>query len=261
MSMLDDSLLDDEGCDEGLEDDLEEEEGGEGGSNGSSSSNNNGGDNSSGGIGSSSLLGLSGLASAGKSSLLEQRKQQHQQQQRLPLEDFMRKIVFQINSTSGKEALVGFSKRNLTLFPFPSPDKVWSNLLLDFTKSFAEYQVPYNGFASNDFDLLLDILNIAMKNLESTVVSEQVFASRLLLNINELLNGTLIREKVMPVLKKVLDGLLLRLEKAGDEKGADDNKGERSSSQTAEQADDFSSTIPLRFNLCFVLAHFAQRLG
>ena len=260
MSMLDDSLLDDEGCDEGLEDDLEEEEGGEGDSNGSSS-NNNCGDNSSSGIGSSSLLGLSGLASAGKSSLLEQRKQQHQQQQRLPLEDFMRKIVFQINSTSGKEALVGFSKRNLTLFfLFPSLDKVWSNLLLDFTKSFAEYQVPYNGFASNDFDLLLDILNIAMKNLESTVVSEQVFASRLLLNINELLNGTLIREKVMPVLKKVLDGLLLRLEKAGDEKD-DDNKGERSSSQTAEQADDFSSTIPLRFNLCFVLAHFAQRLG
>lgn len=138
----------------------------------------------------------------------------------------------------------------------PSLDKVWSNLLLDFTKSFAEYQVPYNGFASNDFDLLLDILNIAMKNLESAVVSEQVFASRLLLNINELLNGQLIREKVMPVLKKVLDALLLQPPMS---EGSSSSATETMHSQ--EEEEDASLTISLRFNLCFVLAHFAQRLG
>lgn len=138
----------------------------------------------------------------------------------------------------------------------PSLDKVWSNLLLDFTKSFAEYQVPYNGFASNDFDLLLDILNIAMKNLESAVVSEQVFASRLLLNINELLNGQLIREKVMPVLKKVLDALLLQPSMS---EGSSSSATETMHSQ--EEEEDASLTISLRFNLCFVLAHFAQRLG
>lgn len=141
-------------------------------------------------------------------------------------------------------------------FFLSQPDKVWSNLLLDFTKSFAEYQVPYNGFASNDFDLLLDILNIAMKNLESTVVSEQVFASRLLLNINELLNGQLIREKVMPVIKKVLDALLLQpMSSDGSSSSANFEMNQE------EEEEDASSTISLRFNLCFVLAHFAQRLG
>lgn len=149
-------------------------------------------------------------------------------------------------------------------FP-PVSDKVWSNLLLDFTKSFAEYQVPYNGFASNDFDLLLDILNIAMKNLESSVVSEQVFASRLLLNINELLNGQLIREKVMPVLKKVLDALLLQPPPTSFSalQGSTSSSAVHHHPQeevVEEEDENASSTISLRFNLCFVLAHFAQRL-
>jgi len=105
--------------------------------------------------------------------------------------------------------------------------------------------VPYNGFASNDYDLLLDILNIAMKNLESDQVDRRIFASRLLLNINELLNGQLIRTKVMPVLKKVLDGLLEQPTPA-------------SGAASSEASGD---SVVLRFNICFVLAHFAQRLG
>ncbi|KAI2795827.1 hypothetical protein BLOT_016467 [Blomia tropicalis] len=144
--------------------------------------------------------------------------------QRLPLEDFMRKIVFQINSTS---------------------DKVWSNLLLDFTKNFADYQVPFNGFASNDYDLLLDILNIALKSMESEQWDRRVFASRLLLNINELLNPDLIRTKVMPVLIRVLD----------------DQLDLCSTDSTNLDECNRASTTALRFNLCYVLAHFAQRLG
>lgn len=111
--------------------------------------------------------------------------------------------------------------------------------------------MPYNGFASNDFDLLLDILNIAMKNLESEQADRRVFASRLLLNINELLNGQLIRTKVMPILKRVLDGLLETPVMAPT--GANSNND-------PNQATSDDSTV-LRFNLCFVLAHFAQRLG
>ena len=128
---------------------------------------------------------------------------------------------------------------------FPPIDKVWSNLLLDFTKSLAEYQVTYKGFASNDYDLLLDILNIAMKNLESNAADRRVFASRLLLNINELLNGQLIRSKVMPVLKRVLDSLW-------------DQSPQIPNSTDSEIVSD---SVALRFNLCFVLAHFGQRLG
>lgn len=86
-------MLEDDGCtDEGLEDDLEEEEEDEGVA-------EDEGEGSREGSGESSSGSL--LAGCSKnSSLLEQ---QRKQQQRLPLEDFMRKIVFQINSTSGKK--------------------------------------------------------------------------------------------------------------------------------------------------------------
>ena len=116
---------------------------------------------------------------------------------------------------------------------------------MDFTKNFADYQVPFNGFASNDYDLLLDILNIALKSMESEQWDRRVFASRLLLNINELLNPDLIRTKVMPVLIRVLD----------------DQLDLCSTDSTNLDECNRASTTALRFNLCYVLAHFAQRLG
>lgn len=75
-SMLD-SLEDGEGCEEDGSDELEESD--EQGSSGSS------------------LMGVDG-------------QKMDKKQQRLPLEDFMRKIVFQINSTSGKSTFLLFSK-------------------------------------------------------------------------------------------------------------------------------------------------------
>lgn len=80
-----DSLEDGEGCEEDGSDELEESD--EQGSSGSS------------------LMGVDG-------------QKMDKKQQRLPLEDFMRKIVFQINSTSGKSTFLLFSKSDDWFFPF-----------------------------------------------------------------------------------------------------------------------------------------------
>lgn len=106
-------------------------------------------------------------------------------------------------------------------------EEIWFDLLLDFTRNFAEYQVPYNRFVNNDNSLIGDILTIALRAFDSHIVQRRVLGCHLLLNIHELLPLDVIESRVV----KELERLVL-----------------------TEQS------VPVRFNLSFVLAHFAQRL-
>ena len=101
-------------------------------------------------------------------------------------------------------------------------------MLLDFTKNFAEHQVPYDLFVKNHHDLLIDILRIAIYTSKSSLVERRIFSCKLLLNIKDVLNQEMIENQVLPTLE-----FLIELE----------------------------TTTAVHFNLCFVLAHFAKRLG
>lgn len=72
------------------------------------------------------------------------------------------------------------------------------------------------------------MLEIIFESLENSAVERRIFACQLLLNIIDLLNQDLIENKVMPVLKSSMEKEI---------------------------------TTSVRFNLCFLLANFAKRLG
>lgn len=106
-------------------------------------------------------------------------------------------------------------------------EKVWFDLLLDFTRNFAEYQVPYNRFVNDENNLIGDILDIALRATRAELVQRRVLGCHLLLNIHELLSPEMIRTRVMGDLCKLLV---------------------------------FEESAPVRFNLCFTLAHLARHL-
>lgn len=115
----------------------------------------------------------------------------------------------------------------IILIFFLEKDKIWLNLLLDFTKNFSELNVPnfllqtnsenFGELDSSSFrsncesdidsgqDLLDSIVEIAINSLESDQIERRIFACQLLLNTHDSLDNETIQTKIMPILETILD--------------------------------------------------------